>query len=654
MQCWYSILCALINQHGGSFIMPIPQTYSSSWLSKRVVAFNYPKQLKNGLCFGLAMLGQTAFLMEEMDAFDQRLQKISDMDVQIFKKTAKIIHDSASYRELDPFFIECLAFFDGLALYQIPSNYMNMFEGASNQRTVRDIQWLLPEVLQNKLYRTKSFSGNYNLIELENYLRLIKRNLDQSKIPLCSLMLECGDHAIQLGYNYRLQEWSLVDSMSLPTSKHQSIEAVAFAIFKSFYNGLKDVTDISKEKAISIFTTTMTVRIEYQESILQIHERLTQNPVWSAMHQVSVAKATSVDSMQNSWLILAALIGEEEVVKQLLAQPAVNVNQLSEQGIFPLYMATIFRQTRMVELLLKHPAIDLTLSNDEQATGFLLACQFGSTDIVNAYMQHPDIQKIINTPDKGGYTPVVTALMEKNHNIIYSILARAELLDLNIKQNDGNAFLHLLCVDGDIKILDAISKIPNIDFEVRDVYQNTPFMIACQSGKIELARWLIEHHHVNVNAVDVNQDSSLLKAIESGKRDVITFLLSLPCLDLDAQDINDDTPFICACQKGDLNSIRSLVDKGCNVMLKNVDKLTGLDILIQQKAWKSAFELINSLRNKGVWTSMKRNLSQSSQIALGQIMKLIEQQGARTAQVREKHARDGEESNSEKKVSLEK
>ena len=470
---------------------------------------------------------------------------------------------------------------------------MDMFEGESNQRTVRDIQWLLPEVLQNKLYRAKSFSGNYNLIELENYLRLIKRNLDQSKIPLCSLILECGDHAIQLGYNYRLQEWSLVDSMSLPTSKHQSIEAVAFAIFKSFYNGLKDVVDISKEKAISIFTTTMTVHIEYQESILQIHERLTQNPVWSAMHQVSVAKATSVDSMQNSWLILAALIGEEVVVKQLLAQPAVNVNQLSEQGSFPLYMATVMGHKRILELLLKHPIIDLKLSNDEQSTGFLLACLYGSTDMVNIYMRHPDIQEVINTPDRCGCTPVVIALMGNKHDIIYSILARAELLDLNVKQNDGKAFLHLLCADGDIKMLDAMSGIPNIDFDVRDKYQNTPFMIACRSEKIELARWLVEHHHVNVNAMDVNQSSSLLKAIESDKRDVIEFLLSLPGVDLNAQDINKDTPFICACQKGDLNSVRSLVDKGCNVMLKNVDKLTGLDILIQQKAWKSAFELIN-------------------------------------------------------------
>lgn len=634
------------------FTMPIPSTYSSKWLTDRAIALGYTEELKNGICFGLAMMGQTAFLMDELALFDKRLLTISNCKISFFQNAARQIKTSKSYSEIEPFIMECLAFFDPLSLYQLPSSHEAILGENLTQRMVRKTRWLLPEAQQNTLYELKPFSGVYNLFELENYFILIKTYLDQFKIQRCSLILECGDHSIQIGYNHDTQEWSMVDSLSLPSRQISNIEILAFSIFNSFYNGEEDATKIAKEAATSIFSTTMTVNIDYQEPFAQAYEKLYQDPLWIKIHQVNSAKALMTDSMQYSWLTLACFVGEEDVVGQLLAHPDVNVNQLSMQNSFPLYIATLNQKLPVLQRLLQDPRVDLTLSIPTQATSFLIACQQDSIDIVNAYLQHPDIEKVINQPSLDNDVPIYAAIAEKKKDIFCSLLTHAEMINPNIITSDGHAPLHLLCNDGDLDMLTAFCKIPRINFEIRDPDQRTPFMIACQLGHIALAKWLFEHCHVNINAIDTNRSCALLTAIESKKAGVISFLLSLPGIAQDIQDINDDTPFICACRLGDLNTMRMLILNGCNVLLKNVDGLTGFEILIQMKAWEPLLNVIPLLKASGAWTNVQRSLSPISRQTLGALItKLQQQRSLFTAQAQE--VMTDEESHRDKKIKIE-
>ena len=87
-----------------------------------------------------------------------------------------------------------------------------------------------------------------------------------------------------------------------------------------------------------------------------------------------------------SWLARTALHsashgGHVEVVKLLLAHPAINVNCEDKYGVTPFSLGCLNGQMSIVDLLLKDPRVDVTLADRDECTPLRYASRWGSLEI---------------------------------------------------------------------------------------------------------------------------------------------------------------------------------------------------------------------------------------------------------------------------------
>ena len=576
----------------GLIIMPIIKG-QSEWLINRLSALGYP--LKEGLCFGMANLGEIAFLLGSLDALDARLIKVSDSSTQYFQVASQALQHS-SLKNLDPFLTECLAFFDALAIYQAPTSYKELFDVEMEQSHIRQVDWLLPKIMSGRRTECSKFSGVYDLTALQAYLDLIKQNLDENQVLLTSLILECADHALQIGYDSTKKQWTIVEVNNLPTEVTDNTKDLAFKIFASFYNGDEEPSSIPHNEAISIFSTTISVNAREHETALHALFQLEKSPQWQAIHIPTPEKTAALDSIGSNWLYLACGQNDAHVVANILAQAGVNVNQKNITGHFPLSIACLRGHFEVVRLLLSHPDIDLETTTNDSSTALLIACQHGHNQIIQLFGERPDIKALLNSRDPDGFSPLDCAVREGNVDLVRILRSMDEALDVNHKDEDGETVIFIACRSGNNELLVALSEFAGVDYKLANNTGMTPFMVAFKNGHLWGAKWLVEQKQVDTFSVDANRTNALIHAVEAEQADIVNYLLSLSQLEIDHQDINDDTAFTLACRQENIDFALALINRGCNIELKNIEDETGFDILIRKNKWQEFFSAFNAAR----------------------------------------------------------
>jgi ankyrin repeat protein len=137
-------------------------------------------------------------------------------------------------------------------------------------------------------------------------------------------------------------------------------------------------------------------------------------------HVTRVKKVDIVDEKGRTLLLKAAMFGDFENVKALLAKGA-DVNKKDNEEKFPLFIASSYGYTEIVEILLKNGA-NINLTDNSGRSSLNASCYLGRLETSKLLISLS--KSLVNFSDERGRTP----LIEASYNGFYSV---ADLLIKN-------------------------------------------------------------------------------------------------------------------------------------------------------------------------------------------------------------------------------
>ena len=279
-----------------------PLMYQQNWYMDRMKALGY-KIIGKGECYGFSHMAIQAFLSDDMDVFNQRLQTIYSIPMENFYNDFKQLRekrqqflDNGKPEEAETIsktMIDLYAFFDGVALTQRPEIYLLDEEHqpvAKKQNVLKTRPLTLSTQLEAKNSEGKqpnmpaliaTFAGNYDNSGLINYFDLLKNQLGEHSFALNLLSRQ---HAITLAYDANSQRWLLIDPNYLPPEEYLDSETLAADLLKRFIR-------LSGEEPSSssslIMGTQITVLSKYEQNMKEKFDALARRPEWALLHRAT-------------------------------------------------------------------------------------------------------------------------------------------------------------------------------------------------------------------------------------------------------------------------------------------------------------------------------------------------------------------------------
>ncbi len=194
-----------------------------------------------------------------------------------------------------------------------------------------------------------------------------------------------------------------------------------------------------------------------------------------------------------SLLHLAALKGDQEMVKLSLSTPEIDINAAMMNGLTPLHCAAIRGHEAIVQLLMTSPLLT------------------------------------INAEDSRGKTPLFYAIKNNNVNVQAQLI---QVAGIKLDPTTASKALHYAAHTGDENLLALLINIPGINVNIPEEDGATPLHFAAKKGKENIMKLLLAHPEINVNAENKNGESALYIATWEGHLAVVNLLLTKPDLDL--------------------------------------------------------------------------------------------------------------------------
>jgi ankyrin repeat protein len=308
----------------------------------------------------------------------------------------------------------------------------------------------------------------------------------------------------------------------------------------------------------------------------------------------------SGDALYKGWPILsiASLLGEEQIVKQLLAKK-VDVNARDQLANTALHRAASKEQTKVMGLLLAAGAkVDARNKNGE--TPLYLAARAGRATAVKNLLAKGADSRIL-TADKQSALEVAIA---NQHEAAAMQLVRKPLnpqarhnaLILAVQNGLTEPSLVLVAVDkflekpdknkrtvlwysaenGMEKVVAKLILRKQRGVDIADVKGYTPLARAVTNGHQSIAQLLIVAG-ADLTATTTEKNTLLMLAVASGKSAMVDRILSTKP-DLDAKNTTGETALMIAAALGNQGIVEKLVNAGANTQLRNRDDMNAFEI----------------------------------------------------------------------------
>ena len=265
-----------------------PLMYNQFWFMDRMNALGY-KIIGLGECYGMSYMATQAFLANDMETFNKRLQTIYEIPIDDFnndfahlrEKIQQLLDEGKEDKadDITKQIVDFYAFFDGVALNQRPNIYLHDEDNQpiSKKQDIRKTMLItMPIALEtdeNKPSIIDAFTGYYNEKDLTDYLNLLKNELGNN---LFSLNLIGFMHAITVAYDAKTERWLLIDPANLPGEEYIRSEHLAKAVFDDFTSTIK--------RGVLVMGTQIITTAQYAEPMQLQFENLKTNTRWVALH----------------------------------------------------------------------------------------------------------------------------------------------------------------------------------------------------------------------------------------------------------------------------------------------------------------------------------------------------------------------------------
>jgi len=308
-----------------------PIMFNQTWYTDRMDAVGYTVPA-GGHCFGMSNMAKQAFLANDLVTFRQRLHLINTTPIEDFndefaglKKLEYSFRDKGNINDADRMkqtIVDLRAFFDGIVLYQTPTNYNELFD---SKISVQDAQRVLPIVIPIELEKEgmqpekiKSIVGAYSHDELQCYLTKLQEHLGTNSF---ALQLDSANHAINLNYDATTKHWILIDPNYLPGQEYIHPKLLASTLFKAY----------AKSDTIIMHSDIHTTQDQSTAMRLGCAE-LEKDLDWKQLHRMSSDNLNRVDATGKNQLMCQIGYQDMDWIKTALEQAPDLSQQLVHNG----------------------------------------------------------------------------------------------------------------------------------------------------------------------------------------------------------------------------------------------------------------------------------------------------------------------------------
>lgn len=223
-----------------------------------------------------------------------------------------------------------------------------------------------------------------------------------------------------------------------------------------------------------------------------IHELVEDVKNLNKLKQLLQQPGINVDAEEDGSTALykASLFGNTDAVV-LLLQHSANINIRSRYNGWNALMVAVFKkQIDVIKHLLAYPAIDVNAQDHLQETALHLAADGGCFECVTLLLNHPGIN--INAKNSLGRTPLIEAAFAGHLEIVRSLLSHPDI-EVNFVDKDRYTALHNAVSGRHLEIVKLLLADPrtNVDITNRP-FNNTPYDIAVEFKEVEIMNLLRE------------------------------------------------------------------------------------------------------------------------------------------------------------------
>lgn len=497
------------------------------------------KVSEKGICLGLSAMAMQAMLLgkKELEKFDRRLYAISILslsDLEYFQnpKRKKLTNkEQVRLNQILAIFDgkveDIFAFFDGVALYQSPISYTELFPNEIAPLIADQNKLLLTSTLtasqkiekHGGIIEANHFLGAYNLENLKDFFSSLRLAVEKtnSKKPI-SLILHGNSytgmgnkHTICVSYDPATEQWQLVDNNSTiyinGEDKDSEIARRVNAVFSN--------------NNITIFSYHLYGLKDDETQLKQIVKSWEKSDKWKEIHAINEERLKFTDSnninlskwaaaktlpstisannfelldyiltnipgidvnadigeKKNSLLFLAAHSGNLEIVKRLCQQPGINIDKICNSNSTALYIAAQQGHTKIVAYLLSRSLN--SLKNGVEASVSVLqagAAQFNKQQELNLLLANSG-KAFTN------FTPLHAAAFFGHVDVVKALIAAGA--DINAKTSNGISAYQFAEALGHTKIVNIFKE--NFDPKSTQIYKGLKdYLTAIDLGSEEL------------------------------------------------------------------------------------------------------------------------------------------------------------------------
>ena len=308
----------------------------------------------------------------------------------------------------------------------------------------------------------------------------------------------------------------------------------------------------------------------------------------------------SGDTLYKGWPILsiASLLGETEIVKQLLAKK-VDVNARDNLANTALHRASSRGQTEVMKMLFAAGA-RVDISNQDGETPLYQAARGGHVNAVRSLLDKGADSRVL-TRDKQSALEVAVA---NRHGEAAMLLARRPLNAESIhvallgavQQGLAGPGLELIALDkyldkpdpnkrtvlwhgaenGMDKVVARLLKRSRRGVDTADVKGYTPLARAVVNGHLTIAQLLIDAG-ADLSTRTTEKNSLLMLAVTSEKPAMVDRILATKP-EIDAKNATGETALMVAAASGQQEIVEKLIAAGADTQLRNRDDMNAYEI----------------------------------------------------------------------------
>ncbi|XP_071094732.1 putative ankyrin repeat protein RF_0381 [Haliotis cracherodii] len=272
-----------------------------------------------------------------------------------------------------------------------------------------------------------------------------------------------------------------------------------------------------------------------------------------------------IESSNDGILHLACFGGNMEIIKYILTNCSIDVNDVGEDGFTAAMIAASKGRKDMFDLLLQNRA-DLSLVDDTKNNILHKACEGGNMELVKHIFEQNTVE--INSQSDIGWTPAMEAAYEGHLEVLKLLVSKGA--DLTLVNDEDNNILHVALEGRHMEVVKYVLTYDLVDVNSRGNENRTPVIFAATEGLVEIFD-LIVRKGADLSSITDDKENVLHVACEEGNTEIVKYVLTQNAVNINAREVGGKTPVLVAAGYGYEDIFDLLFGEGADLSIVDAE-----------------------------------------------------------------------------------